>query len=136
MNTPNIKSKFFVLWLSGLLCMVTLSVAAQESGYEGGYPDFPVSDQPTYEQTNPSLSTSLTDSETTPKKENTAEKTHVEVKKKPVKPAAKETKKKENNAPTNVPSNYNGSPEAESVLEYNFLYYMIQKFKYTDVIDQ
>jgi len=58
----------------------------------------------------------------------------VEAKPQTKQPQSKKTEKEPSANPDNSPKNQEESDD--SVLSFNFLYYMIQKFKFSDVIDQ
>lgn len=61
-------------------------------------------------------------------------KVHKKKTQKPVVTKKQEPQKDDEQA--NTGSSGSGSSEAESVLNFNFLHYMIQKFKFADVVDQ
>lgn len=138
MYKTNYTLNILTLTIGGLLCLMFTSVNAQElpfSPNENHSPDYnpniiyeqPVeqTDNNSYEMKPLEIQNRPTRSTVTKPKENTK----TEKKEK----ATEEKKTSSGPTPTYENANNDGS---ESVLSFNFLFYMIQKFKFTDVVDQ
>ncbi len=138
MNRTNYVLNIIPLTLVGLLCLMLTSVNAQElpfSPNEGHSPEYNPNinyEQPTEQVDNNSnemrpleIPTRSTRSTVTKPKENTKSEKKDKV--------TEEKKTSSGPTPTYENANNDGS---ESVLSFNFLFYMIQKFKFTDVVDQ
>lgn len=129
MNTHTLnRTMFFIFSLSTLMLVNVTSSIAQEGSFDVNNPSYGVPEEYDVDEViNPEEALIISD-----KEYSSSEKAGVKKQKK----AAKIDSTKSKTSSGADPGFTSDSKEAESVLSFNVLYYIIQKFKFTEVVDQ
>lgn len=129
MNTHTLnRTMFFIFSLSTVMLVNVTSSIAQEGSFDVNNPSYGVPEEYDVDEViNPEEALIISD-----KEYSSSEKAGAKKQKKAVK--IDSTKLKTSSGAD--PGFTSDSKEAESVLSFNVLYYIIQKFKFTEVVDQ
>ena len=129
MNTHTLnRTMLFIFSLSSLMLFNVTAGIAQEGSFDVNNPSYGVPEEyEVVEVINPEEALIISD-----KEYSNSQKI---VSKKEKKSTKVDSSKQKTSAGAN-PGYASDAKEAESVLSFNVLYYIIQKFKFTDVVDQ